>query len=213
MDAQDPPAAPPPGTSKPRTPRRRLTKLEKEAREAEIAKSNATVQDIRNEARHRRVTTWITGAAIIVTAVLSVASCSATANETRSMEQIAAQERARDRDEKRAACTEQYMTGVTSALGLAVDLQETDAGLDAAETLRAVEDLGHATVRCISAGMVVDEAREPFGDAMTALVNSITEPKEDQQVALEALMRTAGEYMDVDIATMAELFETPTGSE
>jgi hypothetical protein len=199
--------------SKPRTPRRRLTKLERAAREAEIAKSNATVQDIRNESRHRQVTTWITSAAIIVTAVLSIASCSATTNETRSMEKIAAQERARDRDEKRAACTEQYMTGVTAVVGLALSLQGSETAPLPSETLHAVEELGHATVRCISAGMVVDENRAAFGDAMTGVVNSVAGSPAEQRRAIDELMDASGRYMDVDITTMTELFETPMTSE
>ena len=204
----------------PKAPRRRMTKAEKEKHQAELMKDLATLQDLEDEKRHRRRNTWIGSAAILVTAVFSLVSCSVTSSEIRTMDKIAAQQQARERDQLRLRCGEQIAEAYEPVLLLSIALTEAESsassgGASAEPAIMvgvSAAIIKMATV-CSAAGLTHDVAKDRFSNALTGIGTASVDPLDDQIAALKELGVALDAYIEIDIMGMGSVFETETGSD
>jgi hypothetical protein len=144
-----------------------MTKAEKEKHNAEVSKNHATVQDLEDERRHRRRSTWVGSAAILVTAMFSLASCSVTNNEIRTMDRIAAQQQARERDQLRLRCGELFAEATEPLIIVALTLIATEssanptgASADTASMVGLSTDFFEVAAVCSAAGVTHDVAKD-----------------------------------------------------
>ncbi|MET4638334.1 hypothetical protein [Mycetocola sp. 2940] len=217
MSADQPNESKPSEPSKLAAPRRRMTKAEKETHAASI-------QNLEDEKKHRIRNTWIGGIAIVVTAAFSLASCAETRNEIQTMDRIAAQQQARDRDQLRLRCGEQSAETVEPMIKMMLALQGTGPSSSSVTVAKAdpallAEMLAASTKMtaiCSAAGLTNDNAEDRFGEAMSAILTAAGEPVEDAQTleeraaALVELGAAYNAYFDVDVTGMDDVFETET---
>ena len=207
------PGSPPPRRSTGRPQKRWTRRSGSSSWTAEQLLKTATLQDIADEQRHRRHENYGQWAAIAVTAALSIGSIIAANAQTDAEKNIAALERARDRDEKRVACTEQYLHATTVLLNAGAEAAGPDAPAEAAIVLSAVDELGLMGVRCVAAGMVEGDD-EAFGDALGQLTRVAMQPAtEQQQAAILTMIEVLDGYVGTGGGSLSDIFETSTKSE
>jgi urease accessory protein UreF len=197
-----------------------MTKAEKEKHQAELMKDLATLQDLEDEKRHRRRNTWIGGAAILVTALFSLVSCSVTNNEIRTMDNIAAQQQARERDQLRLRCGEQIAEASEPLLMLSLALSEAKssassagASVEPAIMVGVMADFAQVAAVCSAAGLTQNVAKDRFLSALREILSASVMPLVDQSAATEELWGALDAYIKVDIIGMGAAFETETGSD
>lgn len=213
-----------PAPESPKPSRRRMTKAEKEQHQLEMMKSLATLQDLEDEKRHRRRNTWIGGAALLVTAVFSLASCSVTQSEVRTMDNIAEQQQARDRDQLRLRCVELVAESTGPILTLVMTIEEAGAtsiaagtgvaapGTDPAAMADVTADFAKVAAVCSAAGLTDGAAKGRYSDSLSGMAEAITGTLEDQRAAVLELFEAHSEYIEVDVTAVGSIFETETGS-
>lgn len=223
MDAEDADEVTPPQSPKP--VRRRMTKAEKEQHQLEMTKSLATLQDLEDEKRHRQRNTWIGGAALLVTAVFSLASCSVTQNEITATNTIAEQQQARDRDQLRLRCVELAAESIGSLLNVAVTLGALDetevaagtgvpaAGADPSAMAGLTADYAKLAAVCDAAGLTREASKEQYAKALSGMFDATPGPLADQRAALVELADAFGNYIVADVTGVGSIFETPTGND
>jgi hypothetical protein len=196
-----------------------MTKAEKEKHDAEVSKSHATVQDLEDERRHRRRSTWVGSAAILVTALFSLASCSVTSNEIRTMDRIATQQQARERDQLRLRCGEQMAEVIKPFFTVVLTLHSPEssgnppgASADPASMVGLGSDLVKLAAVCSAAGVTHDVERDRFQNALAGVMSASVEPSEKQVAAMSEMQAALGSYIEIDIVGMGTVFETETGN-